>query len=183
MTDITITKEQIRSDIKHVLKTLTDTEKYRETQSMLEKIAQYIKASPKVNTVASYAAMPFEMNLDELHSRFPEVSFCYPKCAKKRQMEFYSVRNLLELKESKYGIREPDESRHERVDPESIDLFLCPATAYTLDGERLGKGGGYYDRYLLRKRSDAVTFGVVFSCQIVSHLPTEAHDLLVDQVL
>ncbi len=183
MSDIKFSKEQIRRDIKQALISLTDSQKVFETKQMLEKISDVIKTSPEIKMVASFAAMPFEMNLDELHSRFPEVSFCYPKCGKKRQMEFYSVRNLLEMQTSAYGIREPDESKHERVKPEEIDLFLCPATAYTRHGERLGKGGGYYDRYLLRKRANATTLGIVFSCQIVSYVPTEEHDLLVDQVL
>ncbi len=87
------------------------------------------------------------------------------------------------METSEYGIREPNDSSHKLVDPKAIDLFLCPASAYTSNGERLGKGGGYYDHYLLRKRPDAITLGVVFSSQLVAHIPTEAHDLLVDRVL
>lgn len=183
MSDVKLSKEIIRSHIQAALFTLTDSEKNIETQQMLEKITHFVRASADIKTVASYAAMPFEMNLDGLHSKLPEVSFCYPKCAKNGQMEFHAVRNLLEMKKSNYGIREPDESQHQRINPEEIDLFLCPATAYTLCGERLGKGGGYYDRYLRRKRPDAITLGIVFSCQVVPEIPTEAHDLLVDLVL
>jgi 5-formyltetrahydrofolate cyclo-ligase len=162
---------------------LTDLEKDLETEIMLEKITHFIHASPEIKMVASYAAMPFEMNLDALKSQLPEVSFCYPKCGKDGQMEFYSVSDLSEMVPSNFGIREPDESRHPQIEPEAIDLLLCPAYAYTQQGERLGKGGGYYDRYLLRKRLDAITLGVVFSNQIVPHVPTEAHDLRVDRVL
>ena len=82
----------------------------------------------------------------------------------------------------KFGIREPDAALHKTINPADIDLILCPAFAYTQDGERLGKGGGYYDRYLLRKRPDTLTIGVIFSCQLVAHVPTESHDLRVDRV-
>ena len=177
------TKQQIRKQIMAQLSALTDQEKNLESVTMLEKITDFIHASPEIKRVASYAAMPFEMNLDALESQLSEVSFCYPKCGKNGQMEFYSVSDLSELKTSSHGIREPDEFLHQRIDPEAIDLFLCPACAYTQEGERLGKGGGYYDRYLLRKRSDAITLGVVFSSQILAHVPTEAHDLRVDRVL
>lgn len=183
MSGANLTKQQLRNQIKCVLGALTELEKVLEAEQMAEKITHLIQASPEIKTISSYAAMPLEMNLDRLHSSLPEVSFCYPKCDEGGQMEFYSVSNLLELKASDYGIREPDESLHELVDPEAIDLFLCPASAYTRNRERLGKGGGYYDRYLLRKRPDAITLGVVFSSQIVASLPTEAHDLLVDRVL
>ena len=100
-------------------------------------------------------------------------------------MEFYTVDDLLEMNVSNYGIREPNESIHKVVDPQTIDLFLCPAYAYSNNGERLGKGGGFYDRYLLRKRPDAITLGVVFSCQVVTtgNIPIESHDLLIDRLL
>ena len=183
MNEDNLTKPQLRKQMKRVLSALTDLEKELETEQMVEKITHFIQVSPGIKTVSSYAAMPFEMNLDALHSSLPEVSFCYPKCGTGGQMEFHSVKDLLEMKTSEYGIREPDKSLHERIDPEAIDLFLCPAYAYTQSGGRLGKGGGYYDRYLLRKRPDTITLGVVFTCQIVAHVPAESHDLLVDRVL
>ena len=100
-------------------------------------------------------------------------------------MEFHTVSNLAEMNISQYGIREPDQTIHKHVKPESIDLFLCPAYAYNDASQRLGKGGGFYDRYLLRKRPDAITLGVAFSCQKLSHthIPTDTHDLLIDRVL
>ena len=178
-----LTKKQLRKQMRRVLGNLTDLEKDLESGQMVEKITQFIQASPSIKTVASYAAMPFEMNLDALHHTLPEVSFCYPKCNGDGLMEFHHVSDLLEMNISNYGIREPDEARHELTDPQAIDLFLCPAYAFTRNGMRLGKGGGFYDRYLLKKRPDAITLGIVFSCQIVAHVPTEEHDLIIDRVL
>lgn len=186
MTNPDLTKSQLRKQMDRLLGALTDLEKELESEQMVEKISHFISASPQIKTIASYAAMPSELNLDSLHTALaesPEVSFCYPRCGAEGRMNFHSVSNLLEMKMSDYGMREPDEAIHERVDPESIDLFLCPASAYTQGGERLGKGGGFYDRYLLQKRPDAITLGVVFSCQIVPYVPTDPHDLLIDRVL
>lgn len=166
-----------------LLSNLTELEKSLETEEKVEKIIQFIQASPNIKTVASYAAMPFELNLDALNSALPEVRFCYPKCGKNGNMEFHAVRELSEMKTSDYGIREPDDALHQRVDPGDIDLFLCPAYAYQCSGERLGKGGGFYDRYLRHKRPDTITLGIVFSSQIIAHIPIEPHDLLVDRVL
>ena len=67
--------------------------------------------------------------------------------------------------------------------PEDVDLILVPGLFYTLDGKRLGRGGGYYDRYLLKTREDAIKIGICFSCQIVDDLPMEPHDLKVDYLL
>lgn len=183
--NINLTKRQARTQIKRLLSALSPIEKELESEQMIEKITHFLKASPTINTVASYAAIPAELNLDALHAENPEVSFCYPKCGAEGQMEFHLVSNLSEMKISNFGIREPDESIHHIADPQTIDLFLCPAYAYSNNGKRLGKGGGFYDRYLLRKRPDAITLGIVFSCQKLdpSHIPTEAHDLLIDRVL
>jgi len=183
MSNKNLTKEQLRKQMKLILSSLSDQDKERETEQMIKKITHFIQVSPDIKIVSSYAAMAFELNLDTLHLSLPGVSFCYPRCGAEDQMAFYAVGDLSEMVTSEYGIREPDGSLHSLVDPEAIDLFLCPAFAYTQRGERLGKGGGYYDRYLLQKRSDAMTLGVVFSSQIVAHVPTEPHDVLIDRVL
>lgn len=67
--------------------------------------------------------------------------------------------------------------------PESIDVVIVPGTAFTAAGDRLGQGGGWYDRFLEGIRSDCVTIGVGFEPQLVDALPTEAHDVRLDQVV
>lgn len=169
--------------MKQKLGALTESEKAQESGVLLEKISHFIQTSPEIRTIASYAAMDSEPCLDALGEFHKEINICYPRCGARGGMDFYSVHHLSTMLISTYGIREPDVSIHEKVNPESIDLFLCPAYAYTPRGERLGKGGGFYDRYLLQKRPDAVTLGIVFSCQIIAQIPTEAHDLVIDHVL
>lgn len=172
--------------MRRIIAALTDLEKELEAEQMVEKISHFMNISPQIKTIASYASMHNELCLDALHkslSSSSEVTFCYPKCGANGEMHFHSVRDLSTMVTSSYGIREPDEATHELVGPETIDLFLCPAYAYMSGGERLGKGGGFYDRYLLQKRTDAITLGVAFSCQIVDYIPTEVHDLLIDRVI
>ena len=175
-------KQRLRKQIRTLVADLTDHEKKQESEQLIEKVAHFVRAAPRIKTIASYAATPSEINLDALHSALPDLNFCYPVCGEQGQMEFHHIRDISEMKSLKYGIREPDKFLHQQINPADIDLILCPAYAYTQDGERLGKGGGYYDRYLLRKRTDAVTIGVIFSCQLVAHVPTEPHDLIVDRV-
>jgi 5-formyltetrahydrofolate cyclo-ligase len=62
-----------------------------------------------------------------------------------------------------------------------IDLLLVPGLAFTLEGGRLGRGGGYYDR-VLAKFGTGSRVGVCFEFQIVETLPLEKHDLPVDRV-
>jgi 5-formyltetrahydrofolate cyclo-ligase len=63
-----------------------------------------------------------------------------------------------------------------------IDLLLVPGLAFTREGGRLGRGGGYYDRVLAKMRSGAGSIGVCFEFQVMATLPLEEHDLLVHDV-
>jgi 5-formyltetrahydrofolate cyclo-ligase len=69
------------------------------------------------------------------------------------------------------------------IDPTWPDVVLVPGLAFTPTGQRLGQGGGWYDRFLPRLRDDAVTIGVAFGPQIVAALPLDDHDVPVDMVV
>ena len=69
------------------------------------------------------------------------------------------------------------------VDPEWPDVVIVPGTAFTRHGDRIGQGGGWYDRFLVGCRSDATTIGVGFSPQVCASLPTEPHDVVLDYVV
>jgi len=69
------------------------------------------------------------------------------------------------------------------VAPETVDVVVVPGLAFTVDGRRLGQGGGFYDRFLPLVRRDCVTIGVGFAEQIVDDLPTEPHDRILDAVV
>ena len=64
---------------------------------------------------------------------------------------------------------------------EEIDLIAVPALAYTAQGNRLGNGGGHYDRLLSASRARHV--GLAFDAQIIEHIPTTEHDVPVDVVI
>jgi len=66
--------------------------------------------------------------------------------------------------------------------PEMLDLVVVPGVAFTRDGARLGRGRGYYDRYLSRPGLRAFCVGVCFAHQLVDTLPVEPHDRTMDAV-
>ncbi len=87
-----------------------------------------------------------------------------------------------ELVESRFGLREPGPGAPV-VSIEEIGLIIVPALAYSRTGERLGRGGGFYDRFLARLSPDVVRVGLVLSCQIVDAVPSESHDRSVGVVI
>lgn len=103
-----------------------------------------------------------------------------PKCGKAGQMEFFLIEGLDSLQTGAYGILEPVGTKY----PDFTEKTLCfvPAVAFTSKGERLGQGGGYYDRFL-EKHPDLHTVGLCYSCMMQEHVPCEAHDRCVDAVM
>ena len=103
-----------------------------------------------------------------------------PRCLPGRQMETRLYTTEIPLIRHRYGMLEPGQA-HPLVGPEEIDLALVPALAYDVRCMRMGRGGGYYDRYL-----PAFSGGTVGLCRdalLQSKIPAESHDQPVDLVL
>lgn len=66
---------------------------------------------------------------------------------------------------------------------DEIDALIVPGLAFTLDGKRLGYGGGYYDKLLSKRSFKAYTIGFCFKFQLIKDLPTETHDKKVDHII
>ncbi|NLC53125.1 MAG: 5-formyltetrahydrofolate cyclo-ligase [Firmicutes bacterium] len=98
-----------------------------------------------------------------------------------RKMEFRRVDRLETLTPGVYGILEPRNGQ--LCCPEEIELFFIPGLAFDRQGNRLGRGGGYYDRYLSMIKPSAVKIGLAFQIQIAAALPVDPHDIKVDAVL
>jgi 5-formyltetrahydrofolate cyclo-ligase len=91
-------------------------------------------------------------------------------------MEARAFRSLDELSESSYHLLEPLSSTHV-IPPEALDFIIVPALTFDHEGYRLGRGGGYYDRFLLK--TQAFTAGVARERLLRVTLPREAHDIAV----
>ena len=84
-----------------------------------------------------------------------------------------------ELKKGNYGILEPDNDK--LVNKKDIDLLIVPIVSYDKDHNRLGYGGGYYDRYL--KDYEGKVIGLAFTFQQVEKLPVERFDLPIKTII
>jgi 5-formyltetrahydrofolate cyclo-ligase len=80
-----------------------------------------------------------------------------------------------------FGAMEP--SAGALVDPERLDAVVMPGVAFDRAGNRVGYGGGYYDRLLGRTRADIHTIAVAFAVQLVDAVPVGHQDRRVDIVV
>jgi 5-formyltetrahydrofolate cyclo-ligase len=74
-------------------------------------------------------------------------------------------------------------SRHDVAIFAPIDLVLVPGIAFTRAGARIGRGAGFFDRFLAHRAARAIKIGIAFSFQIVESLPLERHDVRLDLVV
>ncbi|MDR2705154.1 MAG: 5-formyltetrahydrofolate cyclo-ligase [Planctomycetaceae bacterium] len=92
-----------------------------------------------------------------------------------------------DLEPGRFGILEPkqyvrnDFKRH--VTPEQLDVVLVPGFAFDKSGNRLGRGKGYYDRFLSQFTSETLLIGLAFECQIVEQVPVDVWDCPVSIVV
>ena len=95
-------------------------------------------------------------------------------------MDFFEWTNKDPLKINKYGIVEPISSK--KIYP---DLIFVPLVAYDDDLNRLGYGGGFYDRYLekISKIKKIFKIGLGFSYQEIKKIPINKHDMKLDLIV
>ncbi len=111
---------------------------------------------------------------------------CYPRCdvdgAGNPTLVFHEVTRIEEeLVPGPFGLREPKPVLPV-VSCQEMDLMLIPGAAFDRTGTRLGRGKGYYDRFLAGCPS-LPTFAPVFPWQIVDALPREAHDATIHALI
>jgi 5-formyltetrahydrofolate cyclo-ligase len=130
----------------------------------------------RAHRVAAYAAVGTEPPTEELFAHCAEVLL--PVLLSDGELDWAHAD---ELRPGPHGLLEP---RGERLGIDAIetcDLVLVPALAVDRHGNRLGRGGGSYDRALAR--TDATTIALLYDGELVDTLPTEAHDVAVRAVV
>ena len=106
-----------------------------------------------------------------------DTSFIIDYCLKKHmglsvprvnndEMDFYSITGLQELKKGSYGILEP--IGNNKTFPVSSDVIIMPGLVFDSEGNRIGYGGGYYDRYISRYK-EGLHIAICFDCQVIDN--------------
>lgn len=133
-------------------------------------------------TIFLYNSMPDEVNTHGLIASLHKQGRCVllPRMKNEEDLELVKYKGKMCLRMSdRYDIFEPDGEPF--TEYASIDLAVIPGMAFTLDGERLGRGKGYYDR-LLAKMPTVYKLGLCFPFQILDAIPTDENDVLMDEV-
>ena len=94
------------------------------------------------------------------------------------------IHNRLEDLESQhFGIYQPRQDRVKEIPLDDIDLVVVPGVAFDRKNIRLGRGHGYYDRFLSGLPKRTKTIGLAFDFQVLKDLPQDLHDVPVSKII
>ena len=175
-TEIAIRKAQLRLEMKAQRALLDESARARAAWLLCGTLGDWLRKRPETR-IAIYLARSFEINLDALARELTVAGkvVCAPRVdLENAQMRFFRLSDPDAATRGPWGVREP--ISQEIVQPE---IVFAPGLAFDPKGQRLGTGGGWYDRALAEI---PLKFGVTFSGQIVKQVPVESHDIRMDWV-
>jgi 5-formyltetrahydrofolate cyclo-ligase len=103
--------------------------------------------------------------------------------SKQKTLSLYEIKDITELEPGYMGIPEPNVNEDRKVELKDIDIVVIPGTGFDLKGNRLGYGGGYYDRLLANTKKDIPKVALAFEEQILDIVPSEPHDMKMDIIV
>ena len=179
--EISKVKKILRQQMRAVLEELSEQERAESDQALTEQFLQHPKVV-EANTLLLYYGGGTEIHTQPLIQALLDQGkrVCLPRCLPEHQMEARAITTLEDLRPDKYGIPAPGESCPV-VPREDLDLVLVPGLCFDSRGNRLGQGGGYYDRYL--EDYDGMSIGLCREDFFQVHLPREPLDVWVRYVL
>ncbi|MFA6457824.1 MAG: 5-formyltetrahydrofolate cyclo-ligase [Patescibacteria group bacterium] len=189
---ISAEKARLRVALLAQLQNFTDPERARQNQILARKFLT-LPEFASAKTIAFFASEPFEVATDFLIARSLEMQkrVGLPRVKKKsppaplsqsgeNNLVFHQVQNLHELEVGCFGINCPMISAP-KIPLSEIDLLVVPALAFDRAGNRLGRGGGFFDRVLAK--FTGVSVGLAFDFQMLEKIPTEDFDQKVTKIL
>ena len=156
---------------------------YRELKINPSTVNSFLKKKNlKYNILGGYYPCNYEIDDLEILNflKKKKIKISFPIIKKKNQMHFYehSINQPFEI--NKYGILEPISSK--KIYP---DLLFVPLVAFDKNLNRLGYGGGFYDRYIekIENFKKILKIGLAFSYQEIKKIPTSKYDKKLDYII
>ncbi|MBL7085306.1 MAG: 5-formyltetrahydrofolate cyclo-ligase [Candidatus Omnitrophica bacterium] len=181
-----MTKTRIRKEIKSKLNKQSDTQRLRKSRLIklkLFKLAEFKRA----RYVMFYAATKQEVETRFMIAAAQKIGkkIMVPTVlqGKKRMIASFIEDIETETYPGPYGIAQPKKEYIREVPGELIDLVVVPGLAFAKTGKRLGRGGGYYDKFLAGLPTRIPRIGLAFDFQVLKDLPALSHDISVTKVI
>jgi 5-formyltetrahydrofolate cyclo-ligase len=173
-------KHKIRKHIKEKLAAHSELEKTKKSDIIKDRLFKE-RAFKEAKVVMFYVSLKDEVAtfsmIDEAIMIGKKV--CVPVIIKEdmRLIAGAIKDRKADLERQHFGIYQPKEGHVQEVPLEDIDLIVVPGIAFDKSNVRLGRGHGYYDRFLSSLSDKTKTIGLAFDFQVVECLPCDSHDI------
>ena len=171
-------KSEIRKKILKIRKQKYSKDIQINFQSMIKVLK---KNDNKKKLLGGYYPYNYEIDIMPILEKFERSKYrlSLPKIKKDSEMNFFEWSTKDPLNVNKYGIPEPISNKIKYP-----DIILVPLVAYDKNLNRIGYGGGYYDRYIkrIKKIKNIVTIGLAYSFQKIKEVPIEKYDIKLDYI-
>ena len=168
-------KDAIRVQQRQLRKGLTA----KEVQDFSQKICASVSVFPSfvaAETVMIYSPIHHEVDLMPLITTFSDKKFLLPVV--QSETEMVACCYTKPLKKGKFGILEPQSEPFS----DHIDMILVPGLAFDKNGNRIGQGGGFYDRFL-KKHPASLKIGVCYDFQVINNIKSTDFDEKMDGII
>ena len=164
-------KNQVRELLAQKRRLLTKDKVQELSAEVLAQLEQ-LPAFQSAKTVLIYYPTHNEVDVLPLIKRYKkEKTFLFP-VVHRRAMTACPYEGNAKMHRGKYNIPEPTTAPFTG----KIDLILLPGVGFDLYGNRLGRGGGYYDRYLSKLKRETILVGVGYDFQLIEEVPADRRD-------
>lgn len=182
-----VTKKDLRERILTLLRNQREEQRLKKSALICSQLIN-MSAFKKAATILFYMPFDGEVNTIEMITLAKKLG---KKIALPRIMQLKKtiVPTLIECLDSHlevgpYGIQQPKDTGTNALKLDALDMVVVPGIAFDKKNYRLGRGSGYYDRFLSKLSSHIPTVGLAFDFQIVEKIPQqERHDMAVSHVL
>ncbi|MCH7847442.1 MAG: 5-formyltetrahydrofolate cyclo-ligase [Planctomycetes bacterium] len=178
-------KAEIRRAVLAKLAAMGDEQRHEGSVAACSRLTA-LEVFQHASVVMLYMPLASEVDLTPVAIRCFQTgkTVCVPLVDwKRRDMEPVEVTSFDDhvMEVDEHGLRMPRGGAP--IPPDLLDLVVVPGLAFDAHGHRLGRGGGYYDRFLGRLRRTAATVGLGFDVQITDEVPVNDGDVSVDIVV
>lgn len=179
-------RNNARNEIRQKRKAL-DVDEVAKCSELVRRVVlehEYLKQS---RYIASYHSFSGEIDTVEInkalrlaghHMALPVI---HPE--EKGLMDFYSYEKPEDLILNRFKIPEPVVCEENLVQPHHLEVVIVPLVGFNEKGERLGMGGGYYDRMLKKISAECLTLGLAYDFQLIPEIKSQPWDMPLDEVI
>ena len=180
-TEISKNKAALRSKIRMTLEQISPAVRAVESIGLCERMEPQLQSA---RTILFFAPLPDELDVWPLLEKFLAAGKICALPYFDATSQTYCARRLenlaTDIVAGKFGVREPAASCAE-IPLAKLDLALVPGVAFDLEGNRMGRGRGFYDRLL--EKVDGVKCGIAYDFQLQEKIPAEPHDRKVNFIV